>query len=53
MELDVTITLKEVDSNKTKMILNYPTVGDIDEMILKNMNHGWCQSLDKLAETLK
>jgi uncharacterized protein YndB with AHSA1/START domain len=31
LELQVTITFEEVESGKTKMTINYPTLGDIDE----------------------
>ena len=53
LELQVAITFEEVEDDKTKMTLNYPTVGDIDETMFKNMNQGWNQSLDKFAEVLK
>lgn len=53
LELEVSITFEEIEYGKTKMTINYPTVGDVDETMFNNMNQGWNQSLDKFAEALK
>jgi len=51
-ETKVTITFEDHDG-KTKITLNYPTTEGIDATMLDNMNQGWNQSFDKLAQSLK
>lgn len=46
-------TMLEEMGNKTKFTLRYPDTSRFDEQDLKDMDMGWNQSLDKLAEALK
>ncbi len=50
LESTVTLTFEE-DGNKTKFTLKYDDVSKISN--LKEMEQGWNESLDKLAERLK
>lgn len=52
LQMEVSFTFEEIDS-KTKLTINYPSVGEISDMDFKNMNLGWNQSLDKLEEEIK
>jgi len=52
MELEVTVEFEEIDDNKTKMTLKYPGL-DISDTDRRNMQQGWNESFDKLAEILK
>ncbi len=51
LELQVTVTFEEQDG-KTKMILKHSGIGNISETDRSNMEQGWNQSFDKLAESL-
>lgn len=51
LEMEVTVTFEE-QNGKTKMTLRHAGIQKISETDRKNMEQGWNQSLDKLAENL-
>lgn len=51
MEMQIKVTFEE-QSGKTKLILKHSDVSSISEAELKDMQQGWDESLDKLAELL-
>jgi len=53
MEMTISVILDDTSDNKTKLTLSHSGTKDIQEKDLKDMNEGWNQSLDKLAESLK
>ena len=53
LKLDLTITFEEIENEKTKLTLDYPSVGTINDFTYGNMSLGWNQSFDKLAKALK
>ena len=52
IELEVTIEFEERDGT-TKMTLTHAGIGNADEKMRKDMDHGWNESFDKLVERLK
>ncbi len=52
MEMLLTVTFEEQDG-KTKMTLIHSGTENISDKDLSNMEQGWNQSFDKLAESLK
>lgn len=53
MELQVTLEFEEVEGSKTKMTLRHVGIENIDEKMRSDMEQGWNQSFDKLANILK
>jgi uncharacterized protein YndB with AHSA1/START domain len=53
MEMQVEITFEDAKPGKTKLTLRYPDMNNVKEKDMKDMNDGWNQSLDKLAEIIK
>ncbi len=52
LECQVTVTFEDQDG-KTKMTLKHSGIESISETDRSNMEQGWNQSFDKLAESLK
>lgn len=52
LEMLVTVAFEELDG-KTKLTLKHSGINDISAADRDNMEQGWSQSLDKLAEILK
>ena len=51
MEMQIVVTFEE-QSDKTKLIVKHSDVTNISETELNDMQQGWNESLDKLAELL-
>jgi len=52
LEMLVTVTLDE-DEGKTKLTLKHSGTDRISDSDRNDMEQGWCESLDKLDESLK
>ncbi len=52
MESVIEIEFADAPGGKTKLTLHYPSIKGIEGGMLTNMQMGWNQSLDKLAEKL-
>lgn len=52
-EMRVEETFEDIENGKTKFTLRYPEMNNAKEKDLKDMNQGWNESLDKLAEILR
>ena len=52
LEMLVSVTLEE-DGGKTRLTLKHSGVEKISGKDREDMRQGWCESLDKLAESLK
>lgn len=50
-EMSITVTFEEQD-NKTKLIVKHSDIKGLSETELNDMQQGWNESLDKLAELL-
>lgn len=53
LEMLVTVTFEELEGNRTKMTLAHSGIQSINQTDRSNMEQGWNQSFDKLAENLK
>ena len=53
MEMEVTVEFEALEGDKTKMTLIHRGVEVVDEKMIKDMEQGWGESLDKLGEQLK
>ncbi len=53
MEMMLTITFEDHETDKTKLTLYYPDRGDMSEVESEGMRQGWNQSLDKFADAIK
>jgi uncharacterized protein YndB with AHSA1/START domain len=51
LEMLVTVTFEEQDG-KTKLTLRHSGTGEISAADRDDMQQGWCESLDKLEESL-
>lgn len=52
LELLITVTFEEYDG-KTKLTLKHSGIAGISDTDRDNMQQGWNESFDKLAESLK
>jgi len=52
LELEVTLTFEDL-GGKTKMTLMHKGIGSLDEKTRKEMEQGWNESFDKMAQDLR